>query len=82
MHSMLVTANYRGSEFLFRCMSIEKTKGGMWRAWLGNEDEITLVVELEKGVDMVDFISSESPSYEESDFMDGRELNQIVKGMW
>lgn len=82
MHSILITANYEGNEFLFRCMSIEKTKGGMWRAWLGDENEYTLVVELKKGVDMVDFISSDLSSYEENDFMDGRELNQIVKMMW
>ena len=82
MRSILVTAIYRGSEFLFRCMSIEKTKGGIWRAWLGNDNEFSLVVEFKKGVDMVDFISSDLSSYEENDFMDGRELNQIVKGMW
>ena len=82
MHSILVTANYEENEFLFRCMSIEKTRGGIWRAWLGNDNEFSLVVEFKKGVDMVDFISSELSSYEEKNFMDGGELNQIVKGMW
>lgn len=82
MHSILIMANYKGHEFLFRCMSIEKTKGGMWRAWLGDDNEYTTVVEFKKGADMVDFVPSDLSSYEENDFMDDRELNQIVKGMW
>ena len=82
VHSILVTANYKGNEFLFRCMSIEKTKGGMWRAWFGDQNNYTLAVEFKKGVNMVEFLSTDAPSYDENSFEDETELKQIVKRMW